>query len=98
MIRVRPVAGALAITYWLGVAASYFWALANQDQFGFAFLPSFVMSFPWPRIADALASCLQPRRSQVVAFAAIVLLGSAVNAVLLYLLVVGITRASRARR
>ena len=87
MTRFRPIARAIAITYWLCVATTYFLALAHHDPFGFAFIPFIFLSMPWSSLASSLTSDL-PLNRQIVEGSIIALLGSGVNAVLLCLAVV----------
>jgi len=66
------------------VAASYFLASAHRDPFGFAYIPFLLLALPWSALATELMRGLAPNSHLTVAFAIIALLGSGVNAVLLY--------------
>jgi hypothetical protein len=92
MTKVRPIARTVVIRYWLCLAASYVLALAHHDQFGLAFAPFILLSLPWSAVAKALTSGLAPGGPQIVAAAVIALLGSGINAALLYLMIVRVGR------
>jgi hypothetical protein len=98
MTKVRSIAVALAIIYWLCVVASYFLAVAHHDEFGFAFVPFILLSLPWSVLAQALTIGLRPGGPQIVAAALIALLGAGANAALLYFLIVRVLRLFHAKR